>query len=203
MSTQDRQSTAPDPAWAPPRPTAAPDTQQSDPQRSGSGERGVPKAVKIALGVLGGLLLVGFGAAVGRGRDDTDRTGASAGPTVTATVTASPVQAPATVTATVTAVVTETATVTAEPPAAPAAEPGGTVPGSGTFLVGDDVEPGTYKTAGPGSLGMCYWERAKDSSGDFESIITNETLTGQGVVTIKKTDKVFKTQGCQEWVKTG
>src|SRR6478609_2000522 len=195
MNTQDQQPAAPDPAWVPPPPTAAPAPQQSDPV-----ERGVPKRAKIALGVLGGLVLVaGFGAVVSNGKDGAAR--ADAGPTVTATVTASPAPAPAavtaTVTATVTVTVTQTAAVAAEPPAEAAAAPppGGTIAGDGTFLVGDDIEPGTYKTAGPGRLGMCYWERAKDSSGDFESIITNETLTGQGVVTIKKTDKVFKTQG--------
>lgn len=122
------------------------------------------------------------------------------GPTVTVTRTVTAPPAPA-VTATVTATVTEPAAVQA-PAQQPAAAPGDTVAGSGTYLVGDDIQPGTYKTAGPGSLGMCYWERAKDSSGGFESIIANDNLTGQGVVTIKSSDKVFKTEGCQAWVKS-
>ncbi|MER5352754.1 hypothetical protein ABT093_20770 [Kitasatospora sp. NPDC002551] len=127
--------------------------------------------------------------------------------TVTATVTA---PAPPAVTVTVTA----TATVTAAPPAAstpPAApppapaEPADTIDGSGTFLVGAEVRPGTYRTAGPGggSGGMCYWERARAADGELDSIIANENLTGQGVVTIKKSDAVFKTQGCQRWTKVG
>ncbi len=99
------------------------------------------------------------------------------------------------------ATVAEPVTGALDTPAGPA--PGDTIAGNGTYLVGDDIQPGTYKTAGPGSLGLCYWERGKDSSGGFDSIIANDNLTGQGVVTIKKTDKVFKTQGCQVWTKVG
>ncbi|MFI0219733.1 hypothetical protein [Streptomyces lydicus] len=47
---------------------------------------------------------------------------------------------------------------------------------------------------------MCYWERSKDSSGDFNSIITNGTPTGTGRVTVNK-GEVFKAQGCQDWTK--
>ncbi|MFE7193938.1 hypothetical protein [Kitasatospora sp. NPDC057541] len=129
--------------------------------------------------------------------------------TVTATVTAPAPSAPPAPAVTVT--VTTTATVTAPPPAAaPPAEtapaaPADTIDGSGTFLVGTDIRPGTYRTAGPagGVARMCYWERARSADGDLDSIIANENLTGQGVVTIKKSDVVFKTQGCQSWTKIG
>ncbi|MGW3179936.1 hypothetical protein ACWDD9_11795 [Kitasatospora sp. NPDC001119] len=97
-----------------------------------------------------------------------------------------------------------TVTATVDPTSAPAAGANGTIAGSGTYLVGADVQPGTYKTAGPsGSIGICYWERSNGSSGDVGSIIANEALTGQGVVTIKKSDAVFKSQGCQMWTKVG
>jgi hypothetical protein len=144
-------------------------------------------------------LIGGCGAIINGGENASSGTAASsARPTVTVTVTAA--GTPLTITVTQTA----TATVTAEAPAAaPPAAPADTIDGSGTYVVGDDIQPGTYKTAGPGSLGMCYWERDKDSSGDFGAIIANDNLTGQGVVTVKKTDKVFKTQGCQDWVKSG
>ncbi|MET9617535.1 hypothetical protein [Kitasatospora indigofera] len=49
---------------------------------------------------------------------------------------------------------------------------------------------------------MCHCERSKDSSGGLDSIIANDNLTGQGVATIKSSDKVFKTAGCQVWVKS-
>ncbi|MFF2043301.1 hypothetical protein ACFVVX_23055 [Kitasatospora sp. NPDC058170] len=166
------------------------------------------KGAKITLGILGGLVLIGGCNAVVSGGKGTGGTSAAAdvpAPTVTVTVTRTvtapaPAQAAPTVTATV--VVTQPAEVPPPAKETPAAAPGDTVPGSGTYLVGEDIKPGTYKTAGPGSRGMCYWERGKDAAGGFESIIANENLTGQGVVTIKSTDKVFKTQGCQEWVKS-
>lgn len=99
---------------------------------------------------------------------------------------------------------TVTATVAAEPSSTPTTAPDGTIAGSGTYLVGTDIQPGTYKTAGPsGRTGLCYWERSSGSSGDAGSIIANDALTGQGVVTIKKSDAVFKSQGCQMWTKVG
>lgn len=49
--------------------------------------------------------------------------------------------------------------------------------GSGTLEVGTDVKPGTYRTTGD-SDGMCYWERAKNSSGEPEAILANDNVTG-------------------------
>ncbi|WP_457031414.1 hypothetical protein [Kitasatospora sp. P5_F3] len=202
MNSQDQQPTY-DRPW-PPVPSSPPDWPKPPPTPPK-----VPNAAKIALGIIGCLALVGScSALVASGRTDRPTAaGATAGPTATVTVTAA--AAPVTAQPTVTVTVTATATVTApaEPAAAPAPAPapapGDTIAGNGTYLVGDDIQPGTYKTAGPGSLGLCYWERGKDSSGGFDSIIANDNLTGQGVVTIKKTDKVFKTQGCQVWTKVG
>jgi hypothetical protein len=100
-------------------------------------------------------------------------------------------------------------TKTAARPTTPTTKPAGTtaasaakVSGDGEYLVGQDMKPGTYKTKGPGNSSMCYWERAKDSSGDFNSIITNDAPTGTSRVTVKK-GEVFKTQGCQDWTKVG
>ncbi|GAA1399230.1 hypothetical protein GCM10009639_38660 [Kitasatospora putterlickiae] len=106
---------------------------------------------------------------------------------------------------TVTATVTAPPAVTTPPAETAPAGPADTIDGSGTFLVGTDIRPGTYRTAGPGgrSGGMCYWERARSADGDLDSVIANENLMGQGVVTIKKSDVVFKTQGCQSWTKIG
>ncbi|MFJ8430576.1 hypothetical protein ACIQ9P_04645 [Kitasatospora sp. NPDC094019] len=121
--------------------------------------------------------------------------------TVVETVTAPAAPAP---TVTVTSTATVTAIVTPEPTGEAAAKPDGTIAGSGTYLVGTDVQPGTYKTAGPSdSTGLCYWERSSGTSGDAGSIIANDALTGQGVVTIKKSDALFKSQGCQKWTKVG
>ncbi|MFD3520165.1 hypothetical protein [Streptomyces sp. NPDC058653] len=113
-----------------------------------------------------------------------------------------------------------TVTVTAEP-AAPAEggeappedKPGAekpkdaksvTIPGEGTFVVGEDVQPGTYKTSGPSDSEYpnCYWARLRSTSGDFEDIISNGTPSGQTTVTISGGDGAFETTGCAEWKKS-
>ncbi|AZM89483.1 hypothetical protein [Streptomyces sp. W1SF4] len=70
--------------------------------------------------------------------------------------------------------------------------------GSGTFQAGSDLQPGTYRTTGNKGLG-CYWERAKDASGEVESIIANDNVTGTSYVTIEAGDKLFKSNGCNDW----
>ncbi|MEU8852196.1 hypothetical protein AB0C70_39610 [Streptomyces sp. NPDC048564] len=67
----------------------------------------------------------------------------------------------------------------------------------GTYLVGEDVKAGSYKTSGPSSS-MCYWSRNKDDSGEFGSIIANDILQGPGRVTLSK-GEVFETNGCETW----
>jgi hypothetical protein len=88
---------------------------------------------------------------------------------------------------------------TGQAPAAQAPKPG-TIPGNGTFTVGSDIQPGTYKTAGPASA-ICYYARLKDTSGDFSAIINNNTTQGPATVTIATTDGAFQTTGCQTWTK--
>lgn len=122
----------------------------------------------------------------------TSTVSAGAGPAVTAT------EAPATSPPT-----TARSTTTPAPTSPPTtAGPKTSFSGDGTYLVGKDIAPGTYRTAGPkqsGALGLCYWERDSDLSGNFSAVIANDNLKGPGVVTIAATDKGFKTSGCQEW----
>jgi hypothetical protein len=75
--------------------------------------------------------------------------------------------------------------------------------GEGTYVVGTDIAPGTYRTAGPASdgSGSCYWEREKNTSGDFGSIIANNLGRGPATVTISRSDGAFKTTGCDTWHK--
>ncbi|MFD7876160.1 hypothetical protein ACFV5G_18995 [Streptomyces sp. NPDC059766] len=70
--------------------------------------------------------------------------------------------------------------------------------GDGEFRVGPDIKPGTYRTTGNAD-GMCYWERAKDASGEMDSILANDNVTGTSYVTVKATDKLFKSTGCKDW----
>lgn len=72
--------------------------------------------------------------------------------------------------------------------------------GTGTFLVGRDIQPGTYRA--PAQAG-CYWERDKDTSGTLDSIIANDNADGPVVVTIAPTDAAFKAQGCATFTKIG
>ncbi|WP_405992825.1 hypothetical protein [Streptomyces sp. NBC_00986] len=70
--------------------------------------------------------------------------------------------------------------------------------GDGDFRVGTDIKPGTYRTSG-NTDGMCYWERAKNASGDTDSLLANDNVSGAGYVTVKATDKIFKSSGCKDW----
>jgi hypothetical protein len=72
-----------------------------------------------------------------------------------------------------------------------------TIPGDGTFLVGKDVKPGTYRTTGPKSGSSCYWQRSGDASGT--NIIANDNIAGAAVVEIKSSDVAFKTSRCAAW----
>ncbi|WP_225838001.1 hypothetical protein [Streptomyces sp. NK08204] len=70
--------------------------------------------------------------------------------------------------------------------------------GDGEYQVGTDLKPGTYRTTG-NTDDMCYWERAKDASGDTDSLLANDNVTGTSYVTVKATDKLFKSSGCKDW----
>ncbi|WP_411149317.1 hypothetical protein [Streptomyces sp. A30] len=70
--------------------------------------------------------------------------------------------------------------------------------GSGDFEVGTDVKPGTYRTTS-NSDGLCYWERAKDASGEMDSLLANDNVSGTSYVTVKATDKLFKSSDCNDW----
>lgn len=71
--------------------------------------------------------------------------------------------------------------------------------GDGTFQVGKDIQPGTYRTR-TGSSG-CYYARLKGFSGDLGDILANNNTDAPAVVTIASTDKGFQSQGCGTWTK--
>lgn len=71
------------------------------------------------------------------------------------------------------------------------------VPGDGTWLVGKEIKPGTYASAGGQ---MCYWERLSDLSGEYTGLIMNGGLrNGPAKVTILAGDFAFVSQGCGRW----
>ncbi|MFF5308560.1 hypothetical protein [Streptomyces massasporeus] len=148
-------------------------------------------------------LLIGAGVGAGGGSAETgtataaDDTKAGPRPTVTVTETAE-----AEAEAEPAPTVTETETVTAKPKKTKKPGPATSFSGEGEFVVGEDIKPGTYKTAGPEGGFGCYWERAKNSSGEFDAIIANNNLNGPGRVTLNS-GEYFKTNRCQEWNRVG
>ena len=66
----------------------------------------------------------------------------------------------------------------------------------GTWLVGDEIEAGTY--AAPGG-DLCIWSRLSGFSGTYDEVIASDFGTGRQVVAIAASDAGFKTSGCGAW----
>ena len=73
--------------------------------------------------------------------------------------------------------------------------------GAGTYLVGEDIKAGTYRTTVPADEINCYWARLRDLDGSLNSTIDNGNLrTGaKGVVVIKRSDKAVEFIGSCLW----
>jgi hypothetical protein len=74
----------------------------------------------------------------------------------------------------------------------------------GQWLVGTDVQAGTYETTVPAGSAGCTWERKSASDGIASSVLESG-LGREGdklVVDIRQTDKVFQAQGCGTWRRT-
>ncbi|MDP2965235.1 MAG: hypothetical protein Q8N39_04245 [Pelolinea sp.] len=69
--------------------------------------------------------------------------------------------------------------------------------GDGTWRVGIDIEPGTYRIEGTGS---CYWERLSGFTGALDDIIANDLPNGPSIVTILPSDIGFTSSRCGIWV---
>lgn len=157
--------------------------EQWQPPQPQKRRRWVPFVAYPAVFLVGAVI----GAAGGSGADtpavssQPTATVTAPGPTVTETMNV-PRAAP-------------TVTVTAKPAAPP--EAATTMEEDGTYLVGTDVKPGTYRSSGGGT---CYWARLRDLNGDIDSIIANN-IGSNPVVTIKKSDKAFETSRCGEWTR--
>lgn len=66
----------------------------------------------------------------------------------------------------------------------------------GTYLVGADIQPGTYRNEGTSA---CYWARLSGTGGTVDDIIANDNPRGQSYVTIDPTDTAFQSQNCGSW----
>lgn len=84
------------------------------------------------------------------------------------------------------------------PPAAPAA-----TFGNGDWLVGEDVEPGRYRSTKEGHP-PCSWERAMGFSQDPLTVIATEVAPGQGTVEVTLVaGQRFTSRYCGTWTKVG
>jgi hypothetical protein len=100
------------------------------------------------------------------------------------------------VTVTSTLEITKTVAVTYPPPPF---VPKTTMETDGTYRVGTDIVPGTYRSAGASPEGEsdCYWARL--NSLNPTHIISNNISTGPQTVTILPTDAAFLTHSCLVW----
>ena len=71
--------------------------------------------------------------------------------------------------------------------------------GGGDFIVGTDMQPGTYRnTASAG----CYWARLRGFGHTLDDVVANDNTDAQAVVTIDPGDKGFESTRCGTWTKT-
>jgi hypothetical protein len=172
-------------------PSHQPPQQEPQPPPAPRKTRSVKSVLTHTAAAVAGLII---GALIGSGGSDDARSKGTA-PTTT-------------VTATSTATETETAapsTKKTPTPSEATKPPAGKIPGDGTYIVGTDIKPGTYRTDGPEDTAIpnCYWARLQATSGEFSDIIANGNTAGPTTVTISASDKAFQTTGCKTWTRTG
>jgi hypothetical protein len=68
----------------------------------------------------------------------------------------------------------------------------------GTYFVGSDIEPGTYRNSGGSS---CYHVRLAGFGGGMEGLIANEFTDAPSIVTIEPTDAGFQSKKCGTWTR--
>lgn len=70
--------------------------------------------------------------------------------------------------------------------------------GDGTYIVGVDIAPGTWRADNPDD--RCYWERMSGFGGaGVGEIIANDNVKGSAIVAIAAADKGFKSSHCGTW----
>lgn len=75
-----------------------------------------------------------------------------------------------------------------------------TIPGEGTYRVGVDISPGTYKSLGTTSS-ACSWTTHSSMASNGNEIDGNASFGGQLYADIPATAVMFETHGCLPWVK--
>ena len=96
----------------------------------------------------------------------------------------------------------------AMPGEAPPPAPASNLPtefGNGSFEVGVDIAPGTYRSEGPADARalFCSFARLKTAGAsytDLDELIEIQNVQGPAIVTIEASDGGFFSQNCQTWV---
>ncbi len=92
------------------------------------------------------------------------------------------------------------------------ADPMDPIPGNGVFIVGPDIVPGLYRTAGsastfgvwinnvPTQSSMCSWFTYSTPDANKEHVVQANTSVGPMFASINsQTVKAFESQNCQPW----
>ncbi len=69
----------------------------------------------------------------------------------------------------------------------------------GTYIVGTDIKPGTYRMRKSSS--DCYYARLRGFSGTIDDIIANDITRGRAIITISARDKGFYSERCGTWTR--
>jgi len=106
------------------------------------------------------------------------------------------------------------ATMTAIAVAPPAtADPMDPIPGNGFFVVGADISPGLYRTAGTGSAwgvwindvptedSMCLWFTYSTPDPNPDHVVETNISMGPMYANINSTVKSFESRNCQPWTR--
>jgi hypothetical protein len=123
----------------------------------------------------------------------------------TSTVPATTTSAPATATtsqAATTTTAAATTTTAAATTTTPAATTTSSLPepafGSGTHIVGEDIQPGIYETGIVTELLGCEWQRLSGTSGAPDEVLATGQVANHDVVEILADDAAFDTN-CEAW----
>ncbi len=99
--------------------------------------------------------------------------------------------------------------VASSPPAN--ADPLDPIPGNGVFVVGPDIAPGLYRTAGSASAfgvwinnvptqgSMCAWFTYSTPDANKDHVVQTNMSVGPMFANINTTIKAFESQNCQPW----
>lgn len=81
----------------------------------------------------------------------------------------------------------------------PPATPPATTFGDGTWMVGEHIAPGRYRSNGPAEGDNCYWERMSGLSGGLDHVLESYYEPRSAIVDILPGDVAFQSKGCGTW----